>query len=350
MILASAFLQQLQASNFTVQPVYCLQGDEPLFLRDCLDGLRAKLQQCDYQTGEVYEVESNFNWQALQMETQAGSLFADKRMLLINMPKGSPGKEGGQFLQNFCALQQQLNSSGAADALPELVIVVQCDKLDKRQLKSKWVNAIEATGLMVQAKGVPMQQLPNWCQHTAQKYSLQLDNEAASLLADRVEGNLLAADQALLKLALLLPKNTLVSAEIIHENVVDQAHYQLFALATAMLKGQLNYALQVLHRLHQEGIEAAVVLWLLAKELRQCVELAQLSQQVSLSQAMQQCRIWSSRQGEFKQAMQRQDSGNWQALLKQAMLIDLKIKGIQQTLTPSEIWFELRDLVKQIAR
>jgi DNA polymerase-3 subunit delta len=192
--------------------------------------------------------------------------------------------------------------------------------------------------------------LPSWCQQKAQSLDLNLEPEAANLLAERVEGNLLAADQELLKLSLLLPAGSTVNAKTILENVVDQAHYQLFALSSAVLNGQVAYSLQMLMRLRQEGIEAPIILWLLSKELRQLIALAQLSQQVSMGQAFKQCGIWSSKQSEYSNALNRQGLMDWQALLKSALKVDLMIKGIQPTMTPDEVWLGLSELVSKMAR
>jgi len=342
LIVASAFLNQLKAASFAVQPVYLLYGEEPLFLRDCYDGLRKTLHSQGYLSGDVYNVDTSFDWQSLQMETQAGSLFSDKRMILVNMPKGSPGREGGKFVQDWCQFVQTLT--------PEIVIVFLCERLDSRQLKSKWVIAIESAGLVVQAKPVPIAALPNWCQQKAQSLDLILEPEAANLLAERVEGNLLAADQELLKLSLLLPAGSTVNVSAILENVVDQAHYQLFALSSAVLNGQVAYSLQMLMRLRQEGIEAPIILWLLSKELRQLITLAQLSQQISMGQAFKQCGIWQSKQSEYSSALDRQRLMSWQSLLKSALKVDLMIKGIQPTMNPDEIWLGLSELVSKMAR
>jgi DNA polymerase-3 subunit delta len=335
-------MNQLKTANFKVQPIYLLYGEEPLFLRDCYDGLRQTLQSQGYLSGDVYDVDANFDWQSLQMETQAGSLFADTRMIVVNMPKGSPGRDGGKFIQDWCQFVQTLP--------PEIVIVLQCARLDSRQIKSKWVIAIESAGLVVQAKPVPINALPNWCQQKALSLNLRLEPEAANLLAERVEGNLLAADQELLKLSLLLPEASSINVQTILDNVIDQAHYQLFALSSAVLNGQVAYSLQMLMRLRQEGIEAPVILWLLSKELRQLIELAQLSQQFSLGQALKQCRIWQSKQSEYSNALNRQGLMGWQGLLKSALKVDLMIKGIQPTLSPDEVWLGLSELVSKMAR
>lgn len=345
MILASAFLKQVQNRQLALTSLYLLYGEEALFLRDSSDALRGLLQEQGYLFGDRYEVDAGFDWQSLQMETQAGSLFSEQRAVVLSMPKGNPGKEGGKFIQDWVNLNAKL-----AQMPPEVIVIIECEKLDSRQTKAKWFQSIESAGLVVQAKPVPINMLPNWCQQRAGQQGLQLDSEAAALLAERVEGNLLAADQELIKLGLLHPTNTLVTAQMINESVVDQAHYQLFALATAMLNGRTDYALQVLHRLRQEGIEAPVILWLLAKEIRDLLSLSQMLKSMPKSQAFKQLRIWQSRQAEVNSALQRHTSEDWQALLKQALQVDLMIKGLKKTLNDEEIWMGLSALVSQIAR
>lgn len=345
MILSSAFFKQLQQGLSELKPVYLFYGEEALFLRDCQDRLRHALQSRGYLYGERYEVDAGFDWQGLQMDTQAGSLFSEQRVIQLDMPKGAPGREGTQFLQEWANRNSPQNGAPP----PEVILVIQCGKLDGRQVKSKWMQALESAGLVVQAKPVPSQALPGWCQQQAQRYQIQLDGEAAALLAERVEGNLLAADQELTKLSLLHPPGTLIDAKTIADSVVDQAHYQLFALATEMLKGQARQAQQILHRLRQEGLESAVILWLLAKEIRLQVDLARLSQSMPQGQAFKQMRVWSSRQAEVSAALQRHSVEEWQALLKLALEIDLMIKGIRPTVNPEETWQAISKLVGRIA-
>ncbi|WP_178863563.1 DNA polymerase III subunit delta [Thiomicrorhabdus cannonii] len=343
MILASAFLNQLQQNRLELKPIYLLYGEEALFLRDCADGLRHALQAQGYLYGERYEADAGFDWRSLQMETQAGSLFSEQRVVSVALPKGNPGTDGTQFIQDWVRISSELPQP------PEVIVVIECEKLESRQLKSKWVAAIESAGLVVQAKPVPAQALPGWCQQKAQAYGIGLDNEAAALLAERVEGNLLAADQELIKLGLLYPQGSVIDASIIAQSVVDQAHYQLFALSSEMLLGRAQHAQQMLTRLRQEGLEAPVILWLVAKEIRQQLELAQLSQAVPLAQAFNQLKIWQSRQAECKAALQRHTLESWQAMLKQALQIDLLIKGVRPKLTEEEVWMGLSALVRQIA-
>ncbi|BBN60314.1 DNA polymerase III subunit delta [Hydrogenovibrio marinus] len=316
-----------------------IYGEEPLYVRLSLDALREALKAQGFMQRDRYDVEGQFNWQDLQMDTQAMSLFADKRIIELDMPKGTPGKEGGEFIRNWLNQQQQVMDL-------ETVVVVTCEKLDSRQTKAKWYQAIEAQGLVVQSKPIEGNALIQWCQKRAADIGLQLDGEAAAELAQRVEGNLLAADQELEKLGLLFPQGAQLTIDNIRQSVADQAHYQLFALSTAMLLGKTQYALQILHRLQQEGLEAPIVLWLLSKELRSLIAVSQKQQTMNLTQAYKQLNIWSSKQNEFNAALRRHNLSYWQSLLGLAMQIDFQIKGLSQ----GDEWVNLSDLVFKISQ
>jgi len=337
MMMAPAYLKQLAQSSVAIQPITLVFGEEPLYIRRVVDGWRSALNAQGYLQRDRYEVDAAFKWDDLKMETQAGTLFADQRLIELNLPKGTPGKEGAAFIQYWCALQQATP--------PEICILMSCEKLDGRQLKSKWVQAIESAGLVIQSKPIEGVALQKWCQQRAQEVGLSLDSEAAALLAERVEGNLLAADQEIEKLGLLFAQDAHIQAQDIIDYVADQAHYQLFALSSAMLLGRPQYALQILHRLHQEGLEAPIVLWLLSKEIRLLIAIGQRQNQQSLPQQFKQLGIWSSKQAEFKAALTRHPGGYWQQLLPKALEVDLMIKGVRS----GDEWQGLSELVFEIA-
>lgn len=342
MIAASAFIKQLQSKQaFQVKPLILIYGEEPLFVQLAQDALREKLKENDYLQRDRFEVDGNFKWQNLQMETSAGSLFADKRIIELNVPTAKFGREGGAFIQSWLKMQH--------DVPPEICIIILCEKIDFKQTKSKWFQSIEASGMAVQSKPIEGQSLIHWCQNKATELNLQLDREAASLLAERVEGNLLAANQELEKLSLLFENKTL-TVQAIQESVADQAHYQLFALSSAMLSGRVAYALQILNRLRQTGLEQAVILWLLSKELRELINISQKQQTQSLGQIFKQLRIWQSRQAEYSSALNRHNLAELQSFLSIALEIDLNIKGIRPGFGKNDAWVGITDLVYKIGK
>jgi len=337
MIQAPAFIKQLNQGLFKVPSALLMYGEEPLQLREALDALRVQLKTQGYEQRETFEVDGNFDWQALTMEANAGSLFAENRIIELLLPTGKPGKKGSEFIVDWFKRPVQ--------SPPEIVLVILCEKIEQAQVKSKWFQAIEANGLAVQSRPIALNALPQWCQNRAREMGLQLSSEAAQVLAERVEGNLLAADQELEKLSLLFPSEHPISETDIQENVADQAHYQLFALSTAALTGQTAYALQILNRLRQEGLEAAIILWLLAKEVRTLVQVLEYEQTQTRAQAFKQCRVWAAKQNELGQALRRQGLSYWRQVLADCAQADFEIKGLQK----GDIWLTLNQILVKIS-
>ena len=96
---------------------------------------------------------------------------------------------------------------------------------------------------------------------------MELQPEAAQLIVDRVEGNLLAAKQELEKLA-LLSNGEPIGEELVLRSVGDTARYDVFQLAAAAAAGEAYRALRVLMGLKSEGVEPTLILWALVRELR----------------------------------------------------------------------------------
>src|SRR6202000_2933579 len=109
--------------------------------------------------------------------------------------------------------------------------------------------------------------LPAWLRGRAKMLRIDVEPEAAQLIVDRVEGNLLAAQQELEKLA-LLANGEAVGVDLVLRSVGDSARYDVFQLAEAAAAGDGARALRVLLGLKREGIDPPSILWALVRELR----------------------------------------------------------------------------------
>jgi DNA polymerase-3 subunit delta len=114
---------------------------------------------------------------------------------------------------------------------------------------------------------VEADRLVGWLRGRCRRLRLEIDDEALTLLAERTEGNLLAAHQELEKLRLLAPTGN-ITPDTVLASVADSARFDVFRLAEAVLEGEAGRALRVLAGLRSEGTEQTLVLWALNKALR----------------------------------------------------------------------------------
>ena len=236
--------------------VWLVSGDEPLLVGEAADAIRARARELGFIERETFFVEPRFDWSPVLGSSQSLSLFATQRLLEIRLPSPRPGAEGGKVLAGL-----------AADPPPDTVVLVITGRLERDSFASAWFKAFEKHGTVVQAWPIEIGELHRWVAERARRHGIALDEAGARLLAERVEGNLLAAHQEIEKLALTHGPGKMGEDEVA-EAVANSARYDVFQLGEAALAGDAVRALRILEGLRGEGAEPTLVLWVLAREIR----------------------------------------------------------------------------------
>jgi DNA polymerase-3 subunit delta len=311
-----------------------ISGDEPLLVNEAADAVRAKARANGFTERELHVVERGFDWQALLGQSRAMSLFAERKIIEIRMTNPTPGEQGADAI---IELAQQSD--------PDTLILIITGKLDGRTMNSRWVNAIDKSGTVVQIWPIELARLPGWIRDRLSKHGLVADAPAAALLAERVEGNLLAAHQEVEKLALLLPAGPLTS-ETILEAVADSARFDVLQLGEAAMRGKTSRALRILEGLRGEGFEPTLVLWAINKDLQWIARAHELmANGHSSDSAMNALYVWKPRQPAMKLALARLRSRTINEMIMAAERADRAVKGALRT----DPWVEFERLVAALS-
>jgi len=313
--------QQLAARlEQNIAPVYLLSGDEPLQLGEAADSVRSAARRAGYSSRMIMEAGARFDWNQLTQEANSMSLFAEQRIIDLRIPSGKPGRDGSASLSAYC------------ERIPDdTLLLVTLPKLDKAQLNSKWFKALDKAGITMQVWPVDRQRLPAWISQRMRAAQLTPAPGVADMLADQVEGNLLAARQEIEKL-LLLHGTGNISMEQLRNAISDSARFDVFGLVDSALTGNSARCTRMLAGLRAEGMATPVILWALAREIR---ALAGISRSVANGarpeQAMAQAKVWSSRQPLVRKGLQRMPAIRWERLLSHCQYADSAVKGAIRT-------------------
>jgi DNA polymerase-3 subunit delta len=311
---------------------YLVTGAEPLLIAEAAAAVRAAARDAGCADREVHFVERGFDWNALLADSANLSLFAERRLIELKLAS-NPDAEAQRSL------------TGLAEHPPADTILLVTGELEWKALATAWVKAFEAHGVLVVAQAVERAQLPVWIRERLARRGVGIEPAAAALLADRVEGNLLAAQQEVERIALLLPGATL-DLDAVAGLVADSARYDVFELAAAAFAGQPARALRILSGLRAEGIEPPLILWALVNDLRALSRVAvRAGRERSLDEAFRAEKVWSNRQGPLKAALTRLDRPQIDALLVAAARADRVAKGS----LGGDAWVALEALVARIA-
>jgi len=300
-------------------PVYFISGDEPLQLGEMADTVRAAARKEGYDSREVLVADSSFSWNELTESAGALSIFADKKIIDLRLPSGTPGADGSKALIAYC------------ERLPEdTLLLITAAKMAGASLKARWFQALDKVGCVVQVWPLEGQDLIRWLQQRMQRRGLQAETEGIKILASRIEGNLLAAAQEIEKLYVLYGEGRLSNQQI-SDAVADSSRFDVFKLMDSVLAARVGRIFKILSGLQAEGVAAPVVLWALTREARVLIRIKQaLAQGQNRAVVFKNNQIWDKRQQLVSDALNRLGDSDLNSILTLSAKADRQIKGQQQ--------------------
>jgi len=318
-----------------LKPLYVVYGDALLLSIEAADSIRSAARASGFDERETFIAEQHFKWDELRSSAQNLSLFSARKIVDLRIPSGKPGTEGGQALQDYC---NSLNDG--------VLTLISLPKLDWAAQKSQWFGALERNGVMVTADDIPRNALPRWIAGRLKRQAQTLDSETLEFLADRCEGNLLAAFQEIQKLAMLFPAGT-ISFDQVKDAVMDVARYDIFKLSEAMLNGNATRFARILEGLRAEGTATVLVLWAICEDIRHLGKLLQaLQRNGNPGNALRDLRVRRDKQDLIQNAAQRIKYQHIERAIQQAARLDKTIKGLRQ----GDVWDELLQLGLRFAK
>jgi DNA polymerase-3 subunit delta len=317
----------LARSDRSIAALYLIHGDEPLLALEAADAVRTAARKRGYAQREVYYAERGFDWSELRGALGSPSLFGEKKIVELRLASGRMPAPAAELIEKLCESPD-----------PHTLFMVAMPKIEGTGWwKSGWFTGIERAGMVVEAQPVTRAALPDWIARRLAKQNQRAGADALAYLADRVEGNLLAAQQEILKLALLAPAGELAQSDV-EGAVASVARYDYDTLVDALYAGDFPRFARALAGLRGEGESAAGLAWRLGEEL---AALARIRNRLDAGQSLDtlfgQHRIWRAAQPRCERALKRFDARRLQLSLLRVARIERATKGIGT----GEPWDEL---------
>lgn len=310
---------QLRPPN---RALYWVSGDDPLLMLEAGDAIRSFLRKQGFEQRDLFHVDKNFDWNNFFQLTSSLSLFAEKRVIELRFASAKPDEEGKKALQHFI-------DNPSAD----IAVMIIGPKLDKATTSTKWFANLMANALLVKVWPLKREELPNWLNTRLKAAGISASRDAVAMLADRVEGNLLAAVQDIERIKLAYADNNGTAKRLEASDIVDfvndNSRLTSFDLIDATLLGETSRAQKILQGLRAEGVHPLPILATFTRELDSLLPmLAQKEQGQTSEVIMRNARVWSNRKTAVKSSLARLSKSEAWQLLHHARLIDGAIKGM----------------------
>lgn len=212
---------------------YWISGDEPLLVLEAQDKIRKAAVANGITEREVFHTDNTFVADDLIQSTQSMSLFGDRTLIEVRIT----GKVTEPIRKTLLTILEKPSE--------DHLLLITSGKLDASSQKAKWFSNIEKYLNFIQYWPVPLEQLPQWLQRRAKLLDLNFEQDALRFIAEKVDGNLLAANQELEKLALSFAGTTITLEQVVTA-IADSARWSVFDLSDAVAGGKSERALRIL--------------------------------------------------------------------------------------------------------
>ena len=298
-------------------PLYVIHGDEPLTSLEAADAIRAAARRGGCEERELFVVEQHFRWDGFIAANANLGLFGTRKLVDLRIPSGKPGVEGASVLTRL-----------AENPNPDNITLITLPRLDRATQSSAWFTALARAGVTIAVPAIDRAGLPAWIASRLARNGQRAGSETLAFLAERCEGNLLAASQEIEKLALLLPQGAL-DQDAVLDAVADVARYDVFELSEAWLAGDAPRMLRIVAMLRESGEPVTLAIWQLSEDLHALATVHEsMRNGMALASAMRGVRVWGKRQSALERAAKRMAPGQTDPLLHALAGLDALAKGI----------------------
>lgn len=331
------------AASQPLPALVVITSNEPLLVLEASDQLRDRARREGFTEQHRFVMDARSNWQSVFEAGSSGSLFGDRQYVEIALPSGKPGKTGGD------ALIKLIEQRGGKTAADDVMTVIKLPALDKATRESRWAKALFASATIIELPDITRAKLPDWISQRLASQKQSMQPEGLQWLADRVEGNLLAAHQEILKLGLIYPEGDIDLSQC-QAAVLNVARYDVFDLRNAMLEGDSRRMLRVLWGLRAEGEALPLVLWAVGEEIRTLARISDATQAgEDISSALRSQRVFGPHEQLARQALRRVAPARWRRAVAYAHDVDRLIKGLSVKGRLADPWQEMARLALSIS-
>jgi DNA polymerase-3 subunit delta len=305
-------------------------GSEPVVSNHIKKDIRAfaYLNNIEYQSinfdAPINEIKLSFD---------NGSLFSNTTLFNISIPAGRVLEDKKKFIIEVI------------EENPKDFFIVHFQKSTKELLKSKWLQELSKKSLQLSAKEPDSYQIEKAIKARASFHNLELDNESISLLSNLSLGNLLAAENEIIKLSLVgLGSDIDIRKLITHMS--NGSKFDSFKLLDYCIKGQLNKTAQALSYFEEEGVEPLMLNGLFSWLFTAISKLKFSSDGPVTNSQLIELRIFGTTQELVRSSLNKLSANQIEASLVKIKEIDLICKGIHT----GDPWLEINRFAFGISR
>lgn len=310
-----------------IAPVYLLFGEEK-YLRDAAAKFISDKALNDSSLREFNETvfslaDSKIEY-ALSAAEQMPMISSRRVVRITEVVVSATGKKDSLKEEDEAVLQRYLSRPAESS-----VVIFVADEIDKRRKISK---ILLENCVAVEFGTLSEADLMTWARGELKKQNADIEDRALRYLIGLVGNNVQKITTEIEKLAVAALPGALITYELVEQLVPNSRELSNFELTDYLLTKNRTRALQVLHKILDDGAEPLMLLGLIASNFHRLFLAKELMRNgVDRTEVARTMRLPFSKQEEFLAAARRADAEKLAWNLRRIAQTDLAIKTSQAT-------------------
>ncbi|VFP84216.1 DNA polymerase III subunit delta [Candidatus Erwinia haradaeae] len=308
---------------------YVLHGNEPLLLEEAQNTIFSIAQEHGFTEHFIITLNYKTDWQCIFSNCQSLSLFGARQIFLLILPEQGPTSVMSTQLVTLSTFLHR-----------DILLILKMTSLTKIYEKSNWYQALCMNGVEVPCQKLNHKQLSLWITSRAKLLNIDIDNAANQLLCYYYEGNLLALSQVLEQICIVFPNRPLMRQHI--EKIVnDAAHFNVFQWIDALLLGDSQRAIHILHQISAEdSTPITLLLRMLQRDILLLITIIPQMDTIPLYALFKKYGVLEKRRTLLSIALKRLAYERWFQICRLLTHIEITIKQHDD----HSVWLELEML------
>lgn len=315
-------------ANNQLPGITLIHGDEPLLVQEALDAARNRAKADGFSERKRIDLNRDAIWKTLINEIDTPSLFAPKRLIELHVEDGKLRRIASEVLQKIAA----------SEPMSQTRLLIHAPNLQRPQSAAWFKALIRAKCLDIRSYPLDQQAFEEQINRRLLAAHLRLNNRAYEQLISYVEGNLLAAAQAIERLSQRPDHDNILRAADLRETLSDLSRFGNADFRRTLLQMHWLNAYRIAGKIAAEdGAQISLITWQLDRDASLLLQL-KTSAASRWQELFTAYRVYSREQRNYENALAHFSPGTLKSLLELAAKLDRIRKGAE----PGDPWLTLR--------
>lgn len=313
--------------NVACPAITLIYGVEELLNLEALRAARQRAHNDGFQERQRLDTGSSFNWQQLGNEINTPSLFSANRLIELTIDEKKLNKKATDAL--LALSEHHFNHTR---------LIIYAPNLEKPERTPWFKQLFKQDHVVVESKTLYPKAFAQQIERRLQQAKLHLTASAHQRLLDYCQGNLLAGQQAIDRLAIHPQHREVITQELLSELLADVSQFGVYALSDAVLAQHWLQAYHIASKLEAEHAnQATLLIWLMQRD---CSVMLHIKTSLPKEQLpmFKQYRIYGQSQGRYREAAKYFSRG----LLINLLHLNAKLDRIAKGAEAGSFWLTLR--------